>query len=428
MVKSEKPVRVLWFANTPGLSQHHLNNKIAGGGWISSLQNGVENLSGVELGFVFYNEGRLAPFKGGKTHYYPVRKMGFTKKKRLLHRITGKTEYDENLPDFLRIIEDFKPDIIHVHGTENSFGLIVDRIKDIPIVVSIQGNLTVYEKKYFSGMNMPGLFRQIRAGYPFFSADFAIWQKRARTEREILKKTKYVFGRTDWDRRICLVMAPDARYFHVDEVMRAPFYQLKWQPQSNPAPVFFTTCSASLYKGFETIIDTACLLVSNRFSFTWQVAGLREDDALVKLVKKEKGIDNLEALNIRLVGQLSGEELAGSLLQSNVYVQVSHIENSPNSLCEAMLAGIPVIASFAGGTASLMQDRINGTLVQNADPYVLAGGLMEMSKSPEAFIRMAEEASRAAHKRHDVRTVIGQLQVAYEKIIQDYQLTRAFKH
>src|SRR5258705_10917611 len=39
-------------------------------------------------------------------------------------------------------------------------------------LISIQGNLTVYEKKYFSGLNMPGLIRQLKAGYPFFSADY----------------------------------------------------------------------------------------------------------------------------------------------------------------------------------------------------------------------------------------------------------------
>ena len=413
-------MRVLWFANTPGLSQHHLNNKISGGGWISSLQSAVENSSGIELGFVFYHDGVLTPFTGGKTHYYPVRKIGFSKKKRMLHRITRKTEYQENLADFLRIVKDFRPDIIHVHGTENSFGLIVNHIQDIPIVISIQGNLTVYAHKYFAGMDMPGLIRQLRAGYPFFGADYSIWQKRARIEQEILQKTKYVFGRTDWDRRISLVMAPEARYFHVDEVMREQFYHVKWEPLPSGVPVFLTTCSPSLYKGFETIIDTAKILVNNQFQFTWLVAGLREEDALVRLVKKSKGVNRLEDLNIRLTGLLSGEELANRLVKANVYVQVSHIENSPNSLCEAMLAGMPVIASFAGGTGSLVQDGVNGTLVQNGDPFVLAGGLMEMIRNPEDSLRMAREGARTAHLKHDARTVVDQLLAGYSAIIREH--------
>jgi len=416
MDNRERPLRVLWFANTPGLSQHHLN-KTSGGGWISSLQREVEGLPDVKLGFVFYSDDQLEPFTGGNTHYYPVRKLGYSKKARLLNRITSKAEYEENLPHFLRIIKDFQPDIIHVHGTEFSFGLIVKHVHDIPIVISIQGNLTVYEKKYFSGMLMPALLRQLKAGYPFFNVDYNIWRKRAKIEQEILKKTKYVFGRTDWDRRICLVMAPEASYYHIDEVMRDPFYRIKWEPRPPGDPKFFTTCSHSLYKGFETIVDTAQILTNNGFRFTWLVAGLKEKDALVQLVKRSRNVSRLEDLNIRLMGTLSADDLVQHILEANVYVQVSHIENSPNSLCEAMLAGIPVIASFAGGTASLMQDRINGTLVQNGDPYALAGGMVEMTKYPEEFIRMAGVAYKDAHQRHDARTIVDKLVAAYSDII-----------
>jgi glycosyltransferase involved in cell wall biosynthesis len=207
---------------------------------------------------------------------------------------------------------------------------------------------------------------------------------------------------------------------HIDEVMRPPFYQVRWTPPVNTTPIFFTTCSASLYKGFETIIDTARLLVNNGIQFTWRVAGLKEDDSLVKLIKKWKGVQNLEDLHIRLTGTLSAQQLIDQLMQANIYVQVSHIENSPNSLCEAMLAGIPIIASFAGGTGSLLQDGIHGTLVQNGDPYALAGGLMEMSHDPENYIRMAGEARRTAHQRHDAQTVTRHLITAYSGIIEDH--------
>src|ERR1700761_9270152 len=139
-------MRVLWFANTPGLSSDYLKAKQAGGGWISSLQRVVEDQTDCQLGFVFYVDEPLAPFEHGKTWYYPVQKLGNTKKKRLLNRIAARTEYDENLPQFLKAIELFKPDIIHVHGTEFSFGLILRQVTQVPVVVSIQGNLTVYEK------------------------------------------------------------------------------------------------------------------------------------------------------------------------------------------------------------------------------------------------------------------------------------------
>jgi glycosyltransferase involved in cell wall biosynthesis len=418
MDKNSQLMRVLWFANTPGLSAGYLNINLAVGGWISSLQSVVESMADCQLGFVFYTEQAMAPFDHGKTWYFPVQKLGNSKKKRLLHRITGRTEYDENLPAFLKAIELFRPDIIHVHGTEFSFGLILRQVTSIPVVISIQGNLTVYGKKYFSGFNMPGLMSRLRSGYPFYKADYKIWERRAAIEREILRKTEFVFGRTDWDRRISLALAPAAQYFHVDEVIRPRFYQLHWQPVQQAAPVFLTTSSASFYKGFETVIETARILTGNGVAFTWLVAGLKEDHPLVKLIRQLKHANDLGALNIRLLGTLGEEELAGHLLTSDAYVQVSHIENSPNSLCEAMLAGMPIIASFAGGTSSLLKDGVHGVLVQDGDPYALAGAMEEVSKYSEQVRSMAAEGRIVARRRHDPEGVARGMLERYGEIIE----------
>jgi glycosyltransferase involved in cell wall biosynthesis len=417
----EKEMRVLWFANTPGLSQHRFNPNSVAGGWISSLQAEVEKVAQCRLGFVFYSDQKMDPFEYNGTAYFPVQRMAHQKSKRLFYRITGRTEYDENLSHFLRIIEMFKPDLINIHGTENSFGLVLNHTNTIPVAITIQGNLTVYAKKYFSGIARPGLFSQLISGNPFFTMDYKQFVKRSAIEREILKKSRYIFGRTDWDRRISLVLAPGADYFHTEEIMRPVFYQMQWQAPQNQKPVFFTTSSHSWYKGFETIVETASLLVKNNFPFNWQVAGLKETDSLVQLIKKKQGINRLEEVHISLLGQLTEKELAGRMIGSDIYVQVSHIENSPNSICEAMLLGMPIIASFAGGTSSLLKDGETGMLVQDGDPFALAGALIETVRAPENSITMAGKAYCAARKRHNKEDIVSRLLAAYDKIIKTHR-------
>jgi glycosyltransferase involved in cell wall biosynthesis len=429
MDNKNRPMRVLWFANTPGLSVGHLKISQAAGGWISALQRAVEAVPECELGFVFYTERAMAPFEFGKTWYYPVQMLGSSKGKRLMNRIAGRAETDENLPAFLTAVEQFKPDIIHVHGTEFPFGLILREVRKIPVVVSIQGNLTVYREKYFAGLSLPGLWRGWRTGYPFYGADYKIWRRRMEIEQEVLRRTRFVFGRTDWDRRIARVLAPDAEYFHMDEVIRPGFYGLEWAAGMRAegenrargrrtAPVFFTTSSPSIYKGFETIIDTARVLVRNGVAFEWRVAGLKADDPLVRLTLAERRMDEFAGLNIRLMGTLSGEAVGDQLLESDAYIQVSHIENSPNSVCEAMLAGVPVIASFAGGTGSLLKDGIHGVLVQDGDPYALAGAMREVIERPEKHTTMAAEARRLAQRRHDPASIVTLMLERYREIIQ----------
>jgi glycosyltransferase involved in cell wall biosynthesis len=421
MDNNNKPMRVLWFANTPGLSAGYLKISLAAGGWISALQQAVEAVPECQLGYVFYTEQAMAPFEYGKTWYYPVQPLGSSKGRRLMNRIAGRAETDENLPAFLRAVEQFKPDIIHVHGTEFPFGLILREVKKIPVVVSIQGNLTVYREKYFAGISLPGLWRGWRTGYPFYGADYKIWRRRMEIEQEILRRTRFVFGRTDWDRRVARALAPDAEYFHVDEVIRSRFYGLVWAVRDGArgaAPVFFTTSSPSIYKGFETIIDTARVLVGNGFVFEWVVAGLKESDPLVTLVCKRRNVKDLVALNIRLLGTLGEWAVAEMLMGCDAYIQVSHIENSPNSVCEAMLAGVPVIASFAGGTGSLLKDGVHGVLVQDGDPYVLAGAVREALEQPEKHAAMAAEGRKLAQRRHDPAVIVTTMLERYREIIQ----------
>jgi glycosyltransferase involved in cell wall biosynthesis len=395
-----------------------LKISLAAGGWISSLQRVVEAVPEIQLGFVFYTEQAMVPFEYGGTSYFPVQPLGSSKGKRLVNRVAGKAETDENLPVFLRVIEQFKPDIIHVHGTEFPFGLIQRVVRDIPVVVSIQGNLTVYHEKYFAGLGLPGLWRGWRTGYPFYRADYKIWRRRMETEQEILRRTRYVFGRTDWDRRVAVALAPEAEYFHVDEVIRPGFYKLEWKAGQRERPVFFTTSSPSIYKGFEVVIDTARVLVGRGVAFEWRVAGLKADDPLVRLTCKVRKVDDLAGLNIRLLGTLTEEAVADQLMHSYAYVQVSHIENSPNSVCEAMLAGVPVIASLAGGTGSLLRDGEHGVLLQDGDPYALAGAMREALEQPEKHAAMAAEGRKVAQRRHDPAAIVTEMIGRYKEIIQ----------
>jgi glycosyltransferase involved in cell wall biosynthesis len=417
----ERVLRVLWFANTPGLSTNLSKKQSTAGGWISALQTEIENAGQCDLAFAFYSDQDLSPFEFNRTKYYPIQRLARNKKSRLMQRILGKTEYDENLSRFLQIIEDFKPDIIQVHGTENSFGLITDFVSKIPVVVSIQGNLTAYTSKYFSGLPMPYLPKRLRTGNFFLKMDFRQFVKRSIIEREILKKVKYILGRTDWDRRICLTMAPQADYFHQEEIMRASFYENDWKESQSHTPVFHTTSSNSMYKGFETIIDTAVLLKNNRLDFQWTVAGLNEQDPLVRLIKKNRGISLLSDIQVKTMGLMPEKALAGHMANASMYIQVSHAENSPNSVCEAMLLGMPVIATAVGGTSSLITDNDTGILVQDGDAHALAGAITELMNDPSKSKTMAGRAKKIARERHQHQKVTFQLINNYRSILKIHE-------
>jgi glycosyltransferase involved in cell wall biosynthesis len=409
-------MKVLWFSNTPGLANEYLKGKSFGGGWIDALQAEVEKVPNCELGLVFYTDEVIGDFNFRNTSYFPVQRKLNTKLKRYKAKIVSKVEYDENVETFLTIINKFKPDIIHVHGTESPFGLIIKKTK-IPVAISIQGNLNVYKKKYFSGIEYSTIAKGLRSLMGKIVLEYRSFSKKAKIESEILKETKYVFGRTDWDRRITRILAPQSRYFLIDEMMRPSFYEHRWLPKKEGVTVLFTTSSNSLYKGFEVIIETAVLLKRNNFQFEWFVAGLSLHDELVRVSMKLNGVSDLEPLGIKLMGMVNAETILEKMLSSTIYVQVSHIENSPNSVCEAMLLGMPIIASHAGGTPSLIKDNDTGLLVQDGDSLSLAGTIVELSAKNEFAESLGKAAFKIAHERHNAEGIVLNLTNAYSEII-----------
>jgi glycosyltransferase involved in cell wall biosynthesis len=125
--------------------------------------------------------------------------------------------------------------------------------------------------------------------------------------------------------------------------------------------------------------------------------------------------------NLVLMGSLNEEQLLSSLLETNLYVMTSHIENSPNNLSEAMILGIPCIASYAGGTGSLIENNIDGLLIQDGDPWVLAGAILEQMSNPIKSQNMGDNARLNALKRHNPDRVCDDLINVYNNIIQSHE-------
>ena len=90
---------------------------------------------------------------------------------------------------------------------------------------------------------------------------------------------------------------------------------------------------------------------------------------------------------IIFTGPLSAPQMKERMLKSNAFVLPSSIENSPNSLGEAMLLGVPCIASNVGGVADMLTPNLEGYLYPFDEYYKLAYYLMEILKTSIKLLR-----------------------------------------
>lgn len=411
-------MKVLWFSLSPGLADAYLNNNYEGIGWVKSLERNIQDK--VELSVAFYHHTAIAPFAYGATRYYPIKQYRRGKLSKIFRRLTNGIEPDADINAFLKIIEDAQPDLIHVHGTEGPFGL-VQKYVDIPTVISIQGTITVYRYKFFSKISYNDVLKHSYLKSFLLSRSFLnvykVFAKVAEREQTIYSCSKNFIGRTAWDRRVTRILAPAAKYYHNDEILRDAFYKYEWQYNKTGRLIIFTTTWVNIYKGLETVLDCANLLDNIQLDYEWQIAGLNPSDEVVRIAAKNT--QRPISKNIKFMGMLNQEALAQTLLKAGMYVMASHIENSPNSLCEAQMLGLPCIATNAGGTNSLLEDGKDGILIQDGDPYAMAGAILEMNENYDQAIEYGKNARRKARIRHNQEKITNDLLQIYDAILNE---------
>jgi glycosyltransferase involved in cell wall biosynthesis len=106
---------------------------------------------------------------------------------------------------------------------------------------------------------------------------------------------------------------------------------------------------------------------------------------------------------------------------SNIYYHRTsiYIHNSPNSLCEAQILGVPCIACYCGGISSLISHQINGLVVPANDPYELAALISFYSKDIFFLQSISQKAIQTAEVRHNPKRVIEEITDSLQAIIKD---------
>ena len=412
-------MRVLWFSITPA-NYSKVGNTV--GTWIESLERIVTNKNDIELGICFISKQKDTIRFQGSVKYYPI----YLKRNYLqaqYDKYSNKVEDKLLINKFIDVIDDFKPEIIHVFGSEWCFGNLVDDVS-VPIIIHIQGCWPVYLSVINSIFvtDWDAVLQNWYNPKRFFSYFRGQHKSQERAEREIsiIKKNKYFFVRTRWDKAIVRLINPSARLFYCSEALRSPFVcsKRKWEPHQRNKLVLVTVSSSSFIKGYDLILKTANVLKTfSSIDFEWILVGCTKKT--LKIVSKKVGI-SYGAVGVVPKGVLGAEEIVSDLLNSDIYIHSAYIDNSPNSLCEAQYLGIPIISTYVGGIPSLFSRNYDDSMLVGVnDEFYLASMIMELAKNKSLQKKLSESNKEISHIRHKDDHIYNDLLSAYNAVLVD---------
>lgn len=399
-------MRVLWICNImlPCIAKklgQEVNNKE---GWITGLMEAVlaHNVShtekSVQLGIAFPipMEQELLQDVLVINQDYDVPFYGFRE------NVLAAEHYDIVLErDMKQILAHFKPDIVHCFGTEYPHTLAAVKCFGKPehTLVGIQGLCRVCAKGYMA--NLPKKIQRSITFRDIVRKDTLFMQQqkfenRGQWELAAIQGTGHVTGRTEFDKYWVERWNPRAEYHLMNEILRAEFYSGEWSLEKCQQHRMFISQGDYPLKGMHYVLlalprilkhypDAQVYVAGNSLFRDNGIKGRLKISAyglyLEKLIKKYQLEDK-----VHFLGKLSASQMKEQYLKSHVFVCASTLENSPNSLGEAMILGVPVVTSDVGGIP---------TIIKQDEGYIFEGFSIEKAEDEAELMVIAERLSDA---------------------------------
>lgn len=401
---------VLWFTNlaigeAPSLMGV---SKSVFGGWLDGYFGQLTSVEQITLSVAFPSRlhNRVTSFVGNSARYHPFPSGP-----------SGKEPNPKTIDRIQQILDLAQPDIVHVFGTELPHSVAVMRLcreRGIPTLLQLQGLMGSIAQHYM-GWLPPSVtsattptelvrhrtLRNLRANF----------EAAADLEAEALLLAGHVLGRTSYDRAWATQVNPSARYYAADETLREAFYQGEWDIRECDRFSLFVSQAVAPYKGAHIAIQAMPIIIS-RFPLAQlfiagpnPVGGHKPTDLLKRstygwyltgLIRK-LGLTN----QVHFAGPLDEHSMRMRYLTSHVFLSCSSIENESNSVSEAKMLGVPIVASYVGGVPDRVEHGTTGFLYQGDAPYMLAHFVMDILGDDVLAASLGRRARTDALCRHD---------------------------
>ena len=156
-----------------------------------------------------------------------------------------------------------------------------------------------------------------------------------------------------------------------------------------------TVANLRWQKAYPDLLEAARLVIAEGYDVVFFAAGQGPLEEEIRGLRDEFGLTE----RFRLLGYRT--DVHRLLAGMDVFTMASLYEGYPIAVMEAMVAGLPVVATDAGSMADAVDDGVDGYVVQTGEPTELAMALQRLVRDPDLRERMGARSPGEGHAVRD---------------------------
>ncbi|MGG3563700.1 glycosyltransferase family 4 protein [Neobacillus rhizosphaerae] len=175
--------------------------------------------------------------------------------------------------------------------------------------------------------------------------------------------------------------------------------------------VISTLSRLDVQKGIEYFIEAAKMLNQKYENLVFLIPGEGAEPYSQTLKKQAEGINN-----IRFIGHVSKVNELFKVM--DVYAMTSLWEGAPLTLLEAMAYGKPVVVTNVGNTAEVIQDNMNGFIVEKKDVNAFVERLSRFIEDPTKRFELEQQAQKDFNEKFSNHIMISNYKQLYLSLLE----------
>jgi len=423
-MQEKKKIKVLWITTSPtGVASRilHIANAGSSGGWVLSAYDSLKDREDVEIVFASSSKSIARGKMIKRTE------SGITAYCTHLGRVSfGVRPHREDIAAWKAIIDEVRPDLIHVWGTETSVqrDALLANGNRIPSVIFIQGLIGIHnhyqDGYFFSKENAPyrSLLGRMKSIIPHLKSRY--FRNQIASEQTAIRMSGRIITDNQFTRDYCSSVYRECKFYSCPLPVNAAFLEASWSLEACKRHQIFTLFGLSGSKGMHQLLKALALVEKRIPDVKLVMPGptrlkdeLRSNPLTLKyyeLWMQRFIVKNALEKNVVFAGKLSAEEMVEQIRGCNVYVMPSAMEVHAGSLREAMLVGAPSISTYCGSVPEFVKSGENGFMYRYEDYEILAERIMLVLGDDSLAREMAQRGratSRAMFDDHKDESIYG---------------------